>query len=44
MNTIVTDWFIVSVMDKEEHVGDVIWGIVVEDNSCRFFKGDKQQI
>ncbi|ALO40975.1 hypothetical protein [Pseudoalteromonas phenolica] len=40
MKTIVTNWFIVSVMSENEHVGDVIWAIIDEDFSCRFLKGD----
>jgi hypothetical protein len=40
MNTIVTEWFLVSVMSQDEHVGDVIWAIIDEDYSCRFLKGD----
>jgi hypothetical protein len=40
MNTIVSDWQIVSVMDKDEHIGDVLWATCVEDTTCRFFKGD----
>jgi len=40
MNTLITDWFIVSIMDKDQLIGDVIWGIVEEDNSYRFSKGD----
>ncbi|QBG37259.1 hypothetical protein [Litorilituus sediminis] len=40
MNTIVSDWQIVSVMDKDEHIGDVLWATCVEDMTFRFFKGD----
>lgn len=40
MNTIVKDWQIVSVLDKGNLVGDVLWGICVDDSTCRFFKGD----
>ncbi|MDO6834249.1 hypothetical protein Q4596_01370 [Pseudoalteromonas carrageenovora] len=40
MNTIVKDWQIVSVLDKGELVGDVLWGICVDDSTYRFSKGD----
>ena len=40
MNTIVSDWKIVSVMDDNELVGKVIYATVVDDMTCRFFKGD----
>lgn len=40
MNTIVSDWSIVSVMEGEEQVGKVIWGTIVEDMTCRFATGD----
>lgn len=40
MNTIVKDWQIVSVLDKGDLVGDVLWGICVDDSTYRFFKGD----
>lgn len=40
MNTIVTDWCIVSVMEGEDLIGEVIWGTIVDDMSCRFARGD----
>jgi hypothetical protein len=40
MNTIVKDWQIVSALDKGEHVGDVLWGVCVDDTTYRFLKGD----
>jgi len=40
MNTIVTDWCIVSVMGGKDHIGEVIWGTIVEDTTCRFATGD----
>lgn len=38
--TIVRNWFIVSVMEKEHRIGYVIYGIVEEDERFRFTKGD----
>jgi hypothetical protein len=40
MNTIVTDWYIVSVMEGKEPIGKVIWGTIVEDRTFRFATGD----
>ncbi|MCK8109081.1 hypothetical protein MTF64_19560 [Pseudoalteromonas sp. 2CM41L] len=40
MDTIVCDWQIVTVKNKEHNIGKVLWGICVEDNSFRFSKGD----
>lgn len=40
MNTIVSDWCIVSVMKGREHIGEVIWGTIVEDTTFRFATGD----
>lgn len=40
MNTIVTDWYIVYVMEGKNHVGKVIWGTVVDDMTGRFATGD----
>ena len=40
MNTIIKDWVIVSIIDKERVIGKVLWGIVIDDMSCRFLKGD----
>jgi hypothetical protein len=40
MNTIVTDWCIVSVMEGMDRIGEVIWGTVVDDMTCRFATGD----
>ncbi|WP_233080905.1 hypothetical protein [Rheinheimera soli] len=40
MNTIVTDWYIVSVIDNGKLLGRVLWGICVEDMTCRFVTGD----
>jgi len=40
MNTIVTDWYIVSVMEGKDQIGKVIWGTIVDDMTCRFANGD----
>ncbi len=41
MNTVISDWSIVSVIDDNAlKIGDVLWGIVVDDSSCRFLKND----
>ncbi len=40
MNTIVTDWCIVSVMEGNDRIGEVIWGTIVDDTTCRFATGD----
>jgi hypothetical protein len=40
MNTIIKDWIIVSIKDTGKLVGRVLWGIVVDDMSCRFLKDD----
>lgn len=40
MNTIIKDRVIVSIIDKERVIGKVLWGIVIDDMSCRFLKGD----
>lgn len=40
MNTVIKDWVIVSVIDDEFLVGKVLWGIVIDDMSCRFIKDD----
>tara|TARA_B110000211_G_scaffold235021_1_gene308541 strand:- start:2487 stop:2804 length:318 start_codon:yes stop_codon:yes gene_type:complete len=40
MNTVLKDWQIVSIFDNEELVGVVLWGIVVDDRSCRYKKDD----
>jgi len=40
MNTIVTDWCIVSVMEGKDRIGEVIWGTIVDDMTCRFATGD----
>lgn len=40
MNTVVRDWQIVSIIDNGELLGKVLWGICVEDMTCRFDAGD----
>jgi len=40
MNTIIKDWVIVSVIDDYLLVRKVLWGIVIDDMSCRFIKDD----
>ena len=40
MNTIIKDWNIVSIIDENKAVGNVLWGIVIDDSSYRFIKGD----
>ncbi len=40
MNTVVTDWCIVSVMEGKDHIGEVIWGTIVDDTTCRFATGE----
>lgn len=41
MNTVISDWSIVSIIDDNGlKIGDVLWGIVIDDSSCRFLKND----
>ena len=40
MNTIVSSWQIVSIVEEEMLIGEVLWGIVVDDPTCRFAKED----
>jgi len=40
MNTIIKDWVIVSIIDNQQAIGKVLYGIVIDDMSCRFLKGD----
>ncbi|MGV2871269.1 DUF6957 family protein [Colwellia sp. E150_009] len=40
MNTIVKDWIIVSVLDDEQLIGEVLYGTVIDDMTCRFASGD----
>jgi hypothetical protein len=40
MDTIVCDWQIVTVKDNDHNIGQVLWGICVEDKSFRFGNGD----
>ncbi len=40
MNTVIRDWYIVSIFDCKYLIGQVLWGYVVDDSSCRYLKGD----
>ena len=40
MKTTVKDWYIVTVMDSEQLVGEVLYGTVIEDATIRFYEGD----
>ncbi|GAA5130751.1 hypothetical protein [Thalassotalea piscium] len=40
MNTVISDWFTVAVMQENELLGEVLWGIVVDDSTFRFAKND----
>lgn len=40
MNTIVTDWQIVSIIEGSDLVGKVLYAVIVDDTTCRFSKGD----
>lgn len=40
MKTIVKNWFIVSVMDHDKRLGNVIYGYIVSDESFRFNTGE----
>ena len=40
MNTILKDWYIVSVFEGKELLGKILWGICVDDMTYRFAIGD----
>jgi len=40
MNTVVKDWSIVDVKDSDGLIGTILWGIVVDDSSCRYLTND----
>ncbi len=40
MNTVLKDWYIVTILDNKQLVGKVLWGICVEDETFRFETGD----
>lgn len=40
MNTTLRDWYIVQVMDGSELKGEVLAGVVLDDDTIRFFEGD----
>ena len=40
MNTFVKDWIIVSVLDGDNLMGEVLYGTVIDDMSCLYIAGD----
>jgi hypothetical protein len=40
MNTVIKDWIIVSILNEEQFIGEVLYGIGIDDMSCRFATGD----
>lgn len=40
MNTVVKNWQIVAIIGHDGELGRVLYGIVVDDSSCRFQVGD----
>ena len=40
MNTVVSDWQVVSIIEEGELIGKVLWCICIDDSTCRFSKGD----
>ena len=40
MNTVIKDWIIVSVLNEEQLIGEVLYGTVIDDMTCRFATGD----
>jgi len=40
MNTVIKDWCLVDVNDSGFLIGSVLWGIVVDDSSCRYLTND----
>lgn len=40
MNTVIKDWQFVLVKDSNKKLGFVLWGIVIDDSSCRFSVND----
>lgn len=40
MDTIVSNWQVVSVKEGDNLIGKVLWGTCIEDWSFRFWKGD----
>lgn len=40
MNTVVRDWFFVSIIDDDFLKGNVLFGYVVDDSSFRYLKDD----
>lgn len=40
MKTTISNWYIVSIMNQSDLVGKVLWGIVIDDPTCRFARED----
>lgn len=40
MNTVIKDWIIVSVLDGDNLMGEVLYGTIIDDMTCRFATGD----
>jgi hypothetical protein len=40
MNTVLKEWCLVDVNDDGILIGSVLWGIVVDDSSCRYLTND----
>ncbi|GEA07517.1 hypothetical protein KUL42_22780 [Alteromonas sp. KUL42] len=40
MNTILSNWQVVTIIEGEHKIGKVLWGICVDDMTCRFSAGD----
>ena len=40
MNTVIKDWILVDVNNGGQLIGTVLWGIVIDDSSCRFSVND----
>jgi hypothetical protein len=40
MKTTDSNWYIVTVMNEDELIGEVLWGIVIDDPTCRFVRED----
>jgi hypothetical protein len=44
MNTVIKDWIIVSVLDGDNLMGEVLYGTVIDDMTCRFATGSLYKI
>ncbi|MFT4849297.1 MAG: hypothetical protein ACI83B_001836 [Sediminicola sp.] len=40
MNTIVTNWQIVTVIKEEKPITEALWAIVIEDANCKLSTGN----